>query len=47
MFLGLWEKEMSEETTDRRTFLGKKYTKVIMMHRAGKKIADKKLFDAK
>ncbi|KAM4714139.1 serine (or cysteine) peptidase inhibitor, clade H, member 2 isoform 1-T3 [Anableps anableps] len=34
-FKGLWERELSEESTDRRTFLGKKYTKVIMMHRAG------------
>ncbi|XP_040887192.1 serine (or cysteine) peptidase inhibitor, clade H, member 2 [Toxotes jaculatrix] len=34
-FKGLWEREFSEESTDRRTFLGKKYTKVIMMHRAG------------
>lgn len=33
---GLWEREFSEESTDRRTFLGKKYTKVLMMHRAGK-----------
>uniref|UniRef100_A0A3Q2PR09 Serine (or cysteine) peptidase inhibitor, clade H, member 2 n=1 Tax=Fundulus heteroclitus TaxID=8078 RepID=A0A3Q2PR09_FUNHE len=32
---GLWERELSEESTDRRTFLGKKYTKVVMMHRAG------------
>ncbi|KAM4564959.1 serine (or cysteine) peptidase inhibitor, clade H, member 2 [Fundulus diaphanus] len=34
-FKGLWERELSEESTDRRTFLGKKYTKVVMMHRAG------------
>nr|XP_046236635.1 serine (or cysteine) peptidase inhibitor, clade H, member 2 isoform X3 [Scatophagus argus] len=34
-FTGLWEREFSEENTDLRTFLGKKYTKVIMMHRAG------------
>lgn len=34
-FKGLWEREFSEESTDRRTFLGKKYTKVMMMHRAG------------
>lgn len=34
---GLWEREFSEESTDQRTFLGKKYTKVMMMHRAGKK----------
>ncbi|KAF3697609.1 Serpin H1 47 kDa heat shock protein Collagen-binding protein [Channa argus] len=31
----LWEREFSQESTDRRTFLGKKYTKVVMMHRAG------------
>ncbi|XP_032437883.1 serine (or cysteine) peptidase inhibitor, clade H, member 2 [Xiphophorus hellerii] len=35
-FKGLWQRELSEESTDRRTFLGKKYTKVIMMHRAGR-----------
>lgn len=34
-FKGLWEREFSEENTDRRTFLGTKYTKVMMMHRAG------------
>ncbi|KAM7377520.1 hypothetical protein PAMA_014023 [Pampus argenteus] len=34
-FKGLWEREFSEESTDRRTFLGKKYTKMLMMHRAG------------
>ncbi|XP_026171534.1 serine (or cysteine) peptidase inhibitor, clade H, member 2 [Mastacembelus armatus] len=34
-FKGLWEREFSEERTDLRTFLGKKYTKVSMMHRAG------------
>lgn len=34
---GLWEREFSEGSTDHRTFLGKKYTKVMMMHRAGKK----------
>ncbi|MEQ2267353.1 hypothetical protein XENORESO_004824 [Xenotaenia resolanae] len=34
-FRGLWERKLSEESTDHRTFLGKKYTKVIMMHRAG------------
>ncbi|KAK2862752.1 hypothetical protein Q5P01_002285 [Channa striata] len=34
-FKGLWEKEFSQESTDRRTFLGVKYTKVMMMHRAG------------
>ncbi|KAM9335817.1 serine (or cysteine) peptidase inhibitor, clade H, member 2 [Symphorus nematophorus] len=34
-FKGLWEREFSEENTDHRTFLGKKYTKVMMMHRAG------------
>ena len=33
---GLWEREFSEGGTDPRTFLGKKYTKVVMMHRAGK-----------
>uniref|UniRef100_A0A3B3VEA8 Serine (or cysteine) peptidase inhibitor, clade H, member 2 n=1 Tax=Poecilia latipinna TaxID=48699 RepID=A0A3B3VEA8_9TELE len=30
----LWQRELSEESADRRTFLGKKYTKVTMMHRA-------------
>lgn len=35
--LGLWQREFSEESTDHRTFLGKKYTKVMMMHRAGKR----------
>lgn len=34
-FKGLWEREFSGESTDHRTFLGKKYTKVMMMHRAG------------
>lgn len=34
-FKGLWEREFSEESTDLRTFLGKKYTRVMMMHRAG------------
>uniref|UniRef100_UPI003AAE5698 serine (or cysteine) peptidase inhibitor, clade H, member 2 n=1 Tax=Centroberyx gerrardi TaxID=166262 RepID=UPI003AAE5698 len=34
-FKGLWEREFSEDRADRRTFLGKKYTKVEMMHRAG------------
>ncbi|XP_053199549.1 serine (or cysteine) peptidase inhibitor, clade H, member 2 [Scomber japonicus] len=34
-FKGLWEREFSEEGADRRTFLGKKYTKVVLMHRAG------------
>ncbi|XP_008284430.1 serine (or cysteine) peptidase inhibitor, clade H, member 2 isoform X2 [Stegastes partitus] len=34
-FKGLWERQFSEESTDLRTFLGKKYTKVMMMHRAG------------
>lgn len=34
---GQWEREFSEERADQRTFLGKKYTKVVMMHRAGKK----------
>ncbi|KAI3376561.1 hypothetical protein L3Q82_017008 [Scortum barcoo] len=33
-FKGLWQREFSEESTDQRTFLGKKYTKVTMMHRA-------------
>lgn len=41
---GLWERDFSEESTDRRTFLGKKYTKVVMMHRAGKKNNNKKLY---
>ncbi|XP_071333975.1 serine (or cysteine) peptidase inhibitor, clade H, member 2 [Trachinotus anak] len=34
-FKGLWEREFSGESKDLRTFLGKKYTKVMMMHRAG------------
>ncbi|XP_047435007.1 serine (or cysteine) peptidase inhibitor, clade H, member 2 isoform X2 [Mugil cephalus] len=34
-FKGLWEREFSEESADRRTFLGKKYTRVVMLHRAG------------
>ncbi|XP_035481285.2 serine (or cysteine) peptidase inhibitor, clade H, member 2 [Scophthalmus maximus] len=34
-FKGLWEREFSEGSADRRTFLGKKYTKVMMLHRAG------------
>lgn len=34
-FKGLWERQFSEETIDRRIFLGTKYTKVVMMHRAG------------
>ncbi|XP_031144287.2 serine (or cysteine) peptidase inhibitor, clade H, member 2 [Sander lucioperca] len=34
-FKGLWEREFSEGSTDHRTFLGKEYTKVMMMHRAG------------
>ncbi|XP_063756861.1 serine (or cysteine) peptidase inhibitor, clade H, member 2 [Eleginops maclovinus] len=34
-FKGLWEREFSEGSKDLRTFLGKKYTKVVMMHRAG------------
>ncbi|XP_029944248.1 serine (or cysteine) peptidase inhibitor, clade H, member 2 [Salarias fasciatus] len=34
-FKGLWEREFGQDGTDRRTFLGKKYTKVVMMHRAG------------
>ncbi|XP_030017476.1 serine (or cysteine) peptidase inhibitor, clade H, member 2 [Sphaeramia orbicularis] len=34
-FKGLWEREFSVESSDQRTFLGKKYTKVTMMHRAG------------
>ncbi|XP_020498439.1 serine (or cysteine) peptidase inhibitor, clade H, member 2 isoform X1 [Labrus bergylta] len=34
-FKGLWEREFSQESKDLRTFLGKKYTKVMMMHRAG------------
>uniref|UniRef100_A0A087X5W4 Serine (or cysteine) peptidase inhibitor, clade H, member 2 n=1 Tax=Poecilia formosa TaxID=48698 RepID=A0A087X5W4_POEFO len=35
-FKGLWQRELSEESADRRTFLGKKYTKVTMMHRASR-----------
>lgn len=34
-FRGLWERAFSKESTDLRTFLGQKYTKVMMMHRAG------------
>ncbi|XP_029932005.1 serine (or cysteine) peptidase inhibitor, clade H, member 2 isoform X2 [Myripristis murdjan] len=34
-FKGLWEREFSGESADRRTFLGYKYTKVVMMHRTG------------
>ncbi|XP_058481481.1 serine (or cysteine) peptidase inhibitor, clade H, member 2 [Solea solea] len=34
-FKGLWEREFSDDSVDRRTFLGKKYTKVLMMYRAG------------
>ncbi|XP_062305690.1 serine (or cysteine) peptidase inhibitor, clade H, member 2 [Osmerus eperlanus] len=34
-FKGLWEREFNEDTSDLRTFLGAKYTKVPMMHRAG------------
>ncbi|XP_034531945.1 serine (or cysteine) peptidase inhibitor, clade H, member 2 isoform X2 [Notolabrus celidotus] len=34
-FRGLWEREFSKKSADLRTFLGKKYTKVMMMHRAG------------
>ncbi|XP_039997538.1 serine (or cysteine) peptidase inhibitor, clade H, member 2 [Xiphias gladius] len=34
-FKGLWEREFSDESKEQRTFLGKKYTKVMMMHRAG------------
>ncbi|CAG5929380.1 unnamed protein product [Menidia menidia] len=34
-FKGLWERAFSEESQDRRIFLGRKYTKVVMMHRAG------------
>lgn len=34
-FKGLWEREFAVGSTDHRTFLGKKYTKVMMMHRAG------------
>ncbi|XP_059211087.1 serine (or cysteine) peptidase inhibitor, clade H, member 2 [Centropristis striata] len=34
-FKGLWEREFSAGSTDHRTFLGKEYTKVMMMHRAG------------
>ncbi|KAI4808462.1 hypothetical protein KUCAC02_000521 [Chaenocephalus aceratus] len=32
---GLWEREFSEGGKDLRAFLGKKYTKEMMMHRAG------------
>ncbi|XP_072232847.1 serine (or cysteine) peptidase inhibitor, clade H, member 2 [Leuresthes tenuis] len=34
-FKGLWERAFSEESNDPRIFLGRKYTKVVMMHRAG------------
>ncbi|KAM3857823.1 serine (or cysteine) peptidase inhibitor, clade H, member 2 [Diretmus argenteus] len=34
-FKGLWKREFNEDGTDRRVFLGVKYTKVTMMHRAG------------
>uniref|UniRef100_A0A3P9I290 Serine (or cysteine) peptidase inhibitor, clade H, member 2 n=1 Tax=Oryzias latipes TaxID=8090 RepID=A0A3P9I290_ORYLA len=34
-FKGLWEREFSEGNNDPRTFLGWKYTQVVMMHRAG------------
>ncbi|XP_028992702.1 serine (or cysteine) peptidase inhibitor, clade H, member 2 isoform X2 [Betta splendens] len=34
-FKGLWEREFGVERTERRTFLGREYTKVTMMHRAG------------
>lgn len=34
-FKGLWERQFGQDGTDRRTFLGTKYTKVVMMHRAG------------
>uniref|UniRef100_A0A3Q3WTL2 Serpin domain-containing protein n=1 Tax=Mola mola TaxID=94237 RepID=A0A3Q3WTL2_MOLML len=34
-FKGLWAREFSEDSTDHRTFFGKKYTKVKMMHRTG------------
>ncbi|XP_008325301.1 serine (or cysteine) peptidase inhibitor, clade H, member 2 [Cynoglossus semilaevis] len=34
-FKGLWEREFSDDSKDSRIFLGKKYTKVMMMHRAG------------
>ncbi|XP_056156485.1 serine (or cysteine) peptidase inhibitor, clade H, member 2 [Lampris incognitus] len=34
-FKGLWEREFGEDSMDRRTFLGTKYTKVQMMHKAG------------
>lgn len=33
---GLWEREFGEGSSDLRTFLGEKYTKIMMMHRAGK-----------
>ncbi|KAM4612375.1 serine (or cysteine) peptidase inhibitor, clade H, member 2 [Polymixia lowei] len=34
-FKGLWEREFNGGSAERRTFLGTKYTKVVMMHRAG------------
>ncbi|XP_030636759.1 serine (or cysteine) peptidase inhibitor, clade H, member 2 [Chanos chanos] len=34
-FKGLWDRAFDEENQDPRTFLGNKYTKVPMMHRAG------------
>ncbi|XP_053716028.1 serine (or cysteine) peptidase inhibitor, clade H, member 2 [Synchiropus splendidus] len=34
-FKGLWERDFSDRRNDERTFLGRKYTKVMMMHRAG------------
>lgn len=34
-FKGLWARKFNEETSDLRIFLGAKYTKIPMMHRAG------------
>ncbi|XP_069015315.1 serine (or cysteine) peptidase inhibitor, clade H, member 2 [Embiotoca jacksoni] len=34
-FKGLWQRQFSDESIDGRIFLGKKYTKVKMMHTAG------------
>ncbi|KAG9274529.1 serpin H1-like [Astyanax mexicanus] len=34
-FKGLWDRSFETENQDLRTFLGTKYTKVTMMHRAG------------
>ncbi|XP_046905214.1 serine (or cysteine) peptidase inhibitor, clade H, member 2 isoform X2 [Hypomesus transpacificus] len=43
-FKGLWEREFNEDTSDLRTFLGAKYTKVPMMHRAGRPLFHASLF---